>query len=53
MDRRQCSLMREFVQLVQTMVEIGEMDTRQAADEMKAQGVPFGVALRTLTGRKI
>lgn len=53
MDRRQRRAMRQFIELVRTMVEIGEMDTRQAADEMKAQGVPFGVALRTLTGRKI
>ncbi len=52
MDRRQCSLMREFVQLVRTMVEIGEMDTRSAADSMKQYGVPLAVALRTLTRRQ-
>lgn len=52
MDRRQCSLMREFVQLVQTMVEIGEMDTKAAADSMKQHGVPIAVALRTLTRRR-
>ena len=52
MDRRQCSLMREFVQLVQTMVEIGEMDTRTAADSMKQYGVPLQVALRALTRRQ-
>lgn len=52
MDRRQCSLMREFVQLVRTMVEIGEMDIRTAADSMKQHGVPLKVALRALAGRK-
>ena len=52
MDRRQCSLMREFVQLVRTMVEIGELTTREAADRMKQYGVPLAVALRTLTGRQ-
>lgn len=52
MDRRQCSLMREFVRLVRTMVEIGEMDIRAAADSMKQHGVPLQVALRALAGRK-
>ena len=52
MDRRQCSLMREFVQLVRTMVEIGEMDTRTAAVSMKAYGVPLAVALRALARRQ-
>jgi len=52
MDRRQCSAMRQFVELTKTMVEIGEMTTRQAADAMKQYGVPLAIALRTLTERK-
>lgn len=52
MDRRQCSLMRQFVDLVQTMVEIGEMDTRSAANAMKQHGVPLRIALRALARRK-
>ena len=51
MDRRQCSLMRQFIELVRTMVELGEMDTRAAADSMKQHGVPLAVALRTLARR--
>lgn len=52
MDRRQCSAMRQFVELTKTMVEIGEMTTRQAADAMKQYGVPLAIALRTLAGRR-
>ena len=52
MDRRQCSLMRQFIDLVQTMVEIGEMDTRAAANAMKQHGVPLRIALRALARRK-
>lgn len=51
MDRRQCSLMRQFIELTKTMVEIGEMNVRQAADSMKQNGVPLAIALRTLAGR--
>ena len=51
MDRRQRRAMRQFIELVRTMVEIEEMDTRQAADAKKAHGVPLAIALRTLAGR--
>lgn len=53
MDRRQCSLMREFIALTQSMVEIGAMSIREAADSMKPQGVPLAIALRTLARRKL
>lgn len=48
MNRRTAYLMREFVELQTAMVAIGACSRRYAAEQMRKNGVPLEVAIRTL-----
>lgn len=51
-ERRHAYALRDFLDLLDAKVELGEMTVSTAADQARMHGVPIKVAVRVLARRK-